>query len=199
MVNDVADGVADFGQVMGGHIGGHTHCDAGGAVDQQVWHPRRQHLRLFDGVVKVVGKVHRLLVDVGQHFVGDGGQAGFGVAHSRRGVAVNAAEIALPVNQGGAHGEGLGHPHQSVVHRIVAVGVEFAQHFADDAGAFAILAARTDAHIVHCVEDPALHRLQAVAHVRQGPGHDDAHSVGQIRFAHFVLDGAGGVFAADLR
>ena len=44
------------------------------------------------------------------------------------------------------------------------------------------------AHLVHGVEDAALHRLEAVAHVGQGARGDDAHGVVQIRRAHRLVD-----------
>ena len=41
---------------------------------------------------------------------------------------------------------------------------------------------------VHVVEDPPVHRLQAVADVGQGPRHDDRHGVVQEGALHLVLD-----------
>ncbi len=64
----------------------------------------------------------------------DGGHAGFGVAHGGGGVAVNGAEVALAIDQRVAHGEVLGHADHGVVDGLVAVGMVFAQHFADDTG-----------------------------------------------------------------
>ena len=103
MVNHMADGIADFAQIVRRHIGSHTDGDARRPVDQQVGHPGRQHPRLLDGIVKVVAEINGLLVNVGQHFVGDGGQTRLGVAHGRRRVAVHAAEVPLPVNQRRPH------------------------------------------------------------------------------------------------
>ena len=33
-----------------------------------------------------------------------------------------------------------------------------------------------------------MHRLEAVAHVRQRPSHDHAHGVTEVRLAHLVLE-----------
>ena len=41
---------------------------------------------------------------------------------------------------------------------------------------------------MHRVEDPALNRLQAVAHVRQRARDDDAHRVVEIRLTHLLLE-----------
>ena len=46
----------------------------------------------------------------------------------------------------------------------------------------------TQAHVVHRVEDPALHRLEAVAGVGQGAGVDDRVGVLQEAGAHLVAD-----------
>ena len=49
-------------------------------------------------------------------------------------------------------------------------------------------AVRAQAHLGHRVEDPALHRLQAVAGVGQGAGVDDRVGVLQERPLHLLLD-----------
>ena len=58
-----------------------------------------------------------------------------GVAHRRRVVAVDRAEVALPVDQRVAQREVLRHAHERVVDRGVAVRVVLAHHVADDARA----------------------------------------------------------------
>ena len=95
----VQAGVNDFVEVVRRDVGGHAHRDARRAVDQQVGPPRRHHRRLFFGAVVVGREVDRLLVDIGQHLVGDLGQPDFGVAHRRRAVAVDRTEVALAVDQ----------------------------------------------------------------------------------------------------
>ena len=66
----------------------------------------------------------------------DLGQARFGVAHGGGVIAVDIAEIALPVDQRIALREILGEAHQRVVDRLIAVRMELADHVADHAGAF---------------------------------------------------------------
>ena len=84
--------------------------------------------------------------------------------------------------------EVLRHARHGVVDRHIAVRVIFAQHLADDAGRLFVGAVGVHAHVVHGVEDAAVHRLQAVARVGQGPRHDHAHGVVQIRAAHLVVN-----------
>ena len=54
-------------------------------------------------LVVVRPEVDRVLVDVGEQRVGGPGEAGLGVAHRRRRVAVHRAEVALAVDQRQAH------------------------------------------------------------------------------------------------
>ena len=49
--------------------------------------------------------------------MGDFRHANFGIPHSRGGVAVDRAEVALPIYQWVAQGEILSHSHDSVVNR----------------------------------------------------------------------------------
>jgi hypothetical protein len=98
------------------------------------WAPWPDSTTGFQGVVVVGAEVDGVLVDVAQKFAGQLGHAHFGVTHGRRGVAVDGAEVALPVHQRVAHGEFLGQAHQGVVHGGVAVRVVLADDVADHAG-----------------------------------------------------------------
>ena len=130
--------------------------------------------------VVVVLEVDRVLVDVGDHLFGDGRHARFGVAHRRRRVAIDAAEVALAIDERVAQREVLRHADHGFVDRPVAVRVVPAHDIADDAGRLAVARARARAAIEHAPEDLALHRLEAVAHVRQGTRDDDAHGVVEV-------------------
>ncbi len=66
-------------------------------------------------------EVDRVLVDVGEQLVGDARQPRLGVAHGRRRVAVDRAEVPLPVHQRVAQRELLHHADERLVHRRVAV------------------------------------------------------------------------------
>ena len=183
-----AGGIADLAQVVRRDVRGHADGDSGRAVDQQVRQLGRQDRRLFLRAVVVVLEVDGVLVDVGQHLGRDARQAGLGVAHRRGAVAVDRAEVALAVDERIAHREVLGEPDQGVVQGDVAVGVVLAHHLADDRGALAVGRGGREAHLAHRVEDPAVDRLEAVADVRQGAGHDHAHRVVEVAHPHLVLD-----------
>ena len=172
---------------MGWDVGRHAHGDAGGAVEQQLRNPRRHHGGLLLGAVKVVGEVDRLGLDVVEQAVGRQRlQPRFGVAHGGRGITIHRAEVAVPVDQGHAHVEVLGHPHQGVVHRRVAVGVVFAEHFTHHPGAFAVRAVAGETQLVHRVENAPVHRLETIAGIGQGPAHDHTHRILQIGARHFI-------------
>ena len=150
------------------------------AVDQQVRQPRRQDRRLHLLAVVVRDEVDRLLVDVGEQLAGDLLQAALGVPVGRRRVAVDRAEVALPVDQRVAQREVLGHAHQRVVDRAVAVRVVLAEHVADDARALHVRPVPGDVRLVHREQDAAVDGLEAVADVRQRPAHDHAHRVIEV-------------------
>ena len=102
--------------------------------------------------------------------------------------AGDGAEVALRVDEAMAHGPVLGHADERRVDRLVAVRVVALHRLADDAGALAGRGGRAEAEVVHRHEDAALRRLEAVAHVGQGPADDDAHRVGEVAVLQLVRD-----------
>ena len=187
MGDQVAQRLDDLDQVVRRHVGGHADRDAGGAVDDQVGDGGRQHDRLELTAVVVGLEVDGVLVDRGGHRHGGRRHPALGVAHRCRRV-VRRAEVAVPVDQRQPHRPGLAEPDQGVVDRAVAVGVQATHDLADDAGALHVAAVGPQAHVVHRVEDPALHRLQPVARVGERTGVDDGVGVLQERRLHLLLD-----------
>jgi hypothetical protein len=189
-------GIDNLAEVMGRDVGGHADGNAARAVDQQVRDPRRKDdgLQLLLVIVRL--EIDGVLVDIGQQGRGSGGHAGLGVSHRGRHIAVDRAEIALAVDQHQPHREGLGHAYQGHIDRCVAVRVEPAQHIAHDPRTFGIGAIRRHLQVMHRIQDATMHRLQPVARIRQGPGHDHAHGVVEIRAPQLVLDRDGGDVAA---
>ncbi len=182
---DRADHLA---QVVRRDVGRHADGDPGGAVDEQVREARGQDERLGRGLVVVGTEVDGLRLDVAEHLLGEALEAGLGVAHRRRRVVVDRAEVALAVDERVAQGELLRHPHERVVDRLVAVRVVLAHHLADDEGGLAVGPVRLQAEVVHRVEHPAVHGLEAVADVGQRAPDDHAHRVVEVRGAHLGGD-----------
>ena len=131
-------GVDDLARIVRRDVGRHADGDAVAAVDQQVGEARRQDVRLLLDLVVVRLEIDGVLVDVVQQQRGGARQPHLGVAHRRRVIAVDRAEIALPVDQRHPHRERLRHAHHGVVDRRVAVRVVLAHHVADHAGRFAV-------------------------------------------------------------
>ena len=121
------------------NVRGHADGDAGGAVDQQVGQPRRQHHRLLPRAVVVGPERHGPPVELGQQLGASWVEPAFRVAHGRGAVAVQRAEVADAFHQGIAHGERLRQPHQRVVDGRVAVRVVAAHHVAHHLRALARL------------------------------------------------------------
>ena len=173
-------------QVVGRDVRGHAYGDTRGAVDQQVWEAGRKDPGLLAAFVEVGIPVDGLLVDVPEHLRRHPGQAGLGVPVGGRRVAVHGAEVAVAVHQGIPHGEVLGQADERVVDGAVPVGMVSAQHVADASGRLLEGLVMGQIVLVHGVENPAVHRLEAVAHVRQSTADDDRHGVLYVGFLHLL-------------
>ncbi len=188
VLQEPLDAGGDLAQVVRRDVGRHADRDAGRAVDQQVRDAARQDRRLLRAAVVVRGEVDRLLVDLAQHLHGQRSQPALGVAHGGCGVVARRAEVPVAVDQRVAQRPGLGEAHEGVVDRRVTVRVVVAHDVADDAGALEVAAVRAVAAVVHGVEHAAVHRFEAVPHVRQRSTDDDRHRVVEVRPLHLDLD-----------
>ncbi len=195
IVEQCEAGVDDLGQIMRRNVGRHADRDARGAIDEQVGYARGQYLRLVLGLVVVRDEVDRLLVDIGQQLSCQLRHAHLGVAHRRGRVAIDRAEIALSVDQQIAHRKRLRHAHDRVVDRDVAVRVIFADHIADHPGGFLVGPVVVVAEFAHRVQHAPVHRLEAVANVRQCAPDDDAHRIVKIGLPHLLFEADGHYFA----
>src|SRR5690606_34855867 len=128
-----------------------------------------------------------VLVEVRRHEQRRRGQAHLGVPWGGRTV-VERAEVAVAVDQRHPQREVLGEPDERVVDGAVAVRVELAHDLAHDPGRLHVPPVRTQPHLVHLVEDPPLHGLEAVAGVRQRAGVDDRVGVFQEGALHLGGD-----------
>ena len=149
---------------------------------------RRQDHRLLLAAVVVRLEIDGLVLEIVEQRHGRTREPHLGIALGRGRIAVDRAEIALPVDQRQAHGEVLRHAHQRVVDRLVAVRVILTHGVAGDARRFVVGAVRRVVVLVHRIEDAAMHGLQPVAHVGQRARHDHAHGVIEIGALHLVDD-----------
>ncbi len=181
LIDDQQAGIDDFLEVVGRNPGGHAHGDAFRTVHQQLRKPGGQHHRLVGLAVVIGAVVDRVLFELFQELQGDGGELGLGVAHGGRGIAVQAAEIALSIHQRVAQGEGLGHAHHGVVDRLVPVGVVLGHDLTHDGCGLAVAPVGLEVQVVeHGVQDAALHGLEAVPDIGQSAARDDGQGVGEI-------------------
>jgi len=178
--DEVEGRVAKLGRVMRRYRGRHSHGDALRAVRQQIGECARQNDRLVLRAVISRLEVDCVLVDAVQQEMRNLGQAGLGVAHGGRIVAVHISEVTLPVDQRIALGKILRQPYQRIVYRLVAVRMELADHVAHDPRTFLEGGARIKAQLLHGIQEPPMHRLEPVAGVRQGTIDDGRERIGKI-------------------
>ena len=181
-------GVDDLGEVVRRDVGRHAHGNAGRPVDEQIGQPRGKHRRLHLLAVVIGHEIDGFPVDVGEHLRRDLLQPALRVAVGRCPVAVDRAEVALPVDQRVAQRELLHHPHERLVGRRIAVRMVFAEHVADDARAFHVGPVPDRVRLVHREQHAAVDGLQPVAHVRQRAADDHAHRVIEIGMPHLGFE-----------
>ncbi len=187
MLDEVAGGGDDLGQVVRRHVRRHPDGDAGGTVDQKVRVGGGHHRGLGELVVVVGDEVDRVLVQARDHRQRRRSHPRLGIPRRRRPV-VEGAEVAVSVDEVEPHREGLGHPHERVVDRAVAVRVVLAHDVTDDAAGLHVAAVGPQPHLVHPEQDPPLHWLEPVTRVGQRPGVDDRVGVFEERPLHLLLD-----------
>ena len=180
--------VADFADVMRRDARRHADRDAGSAVGQQVGKIRREDDRFLVFAAIGVAEIDGILVDAFEQRHRNLGHPRFRVTHRRRVIAVDIAKVTLAVDQGIADREFLRQAHQRVVNRLVAVGVVLPHHVADDAGALLEPLLGIQTQLAHREQQPAMHRLEAIAHVGQRARHDRRYGVTQIALAQRVLE-----------
>ncbi len=172
--------IAELRHVVRRDVGRHADRDAGRPVGEEVREGARKDYRLLPLPVIGRAEIDRVLVDAAKQQLGDRRHARLGVAHGRRVIAVDVAEIPLPVDERIADGKILREADQRVVDRLVAVRMEIAHHLADHLGGLLVAACGQEPHLAHRVDDAAVHRLQPVANVRQRAVHDGGERVGEV-------------------
>ena len=202
-------GVDQFSDIMRRNAGRHADRDAAGAIGEQIGEKAGKHLRLL--ILAIIGRaeIDRSFVQPRHQISRRLRQPRFGIAHGRGIIAVDISEIPLPVDQRRPQGKVLRQPHHGVIDRRVAMGVIFADHVANDTGAFLVGGgvprrigreyvgagpARLHPQQPHRPEQAAMHGLQPIAQVRQRPRGDGRERIDEIalgkRFVErMVLDG----------
>ncbi len=176
-------------EVVRRHVGRHADGDAARPVDQEIGVGGRQRHRLALAAVVVGREVDRVLVDGLHHQPGRGCGAALRVPHGGgRVVVAERSEVPVAVDEGKPHRERLRHPYECVVDRRVPVRVELAHHLADHPCTLHVPAIGPQTHVVHLVQDPAVHRLHPVPCVGKRPGVDHRVGVLQEGALHLIDD-----------
>ena len=190
MIDDIERRRAKLRHVMWRNIGRHADRNARRTVCKQVRESARQNDRLF--VLFIIGRaeIDGVFVDAFQQQRRHFRHTRFGVTHGSRVIAVDIAEVALPVHERITHREILRQTHQRIVDRRIAMRMELTHHITDDTGAFCIGLIGIETQQTHGVHDATMHRLQAVAHVRQRTMHDRRQRISEVTFleSRFEID-----------
>ena len=188
MVDDIAGAVDDLREVMRRDVGRHADRDTGRAVHQQVGEAGGQYDRLLALLIEIRLEIDRVFLDIRQHVVCQLGHAGLGVTVSCRRVAVHGTEVAVTVDQRIVQRERLRHTHHRVINRCVTVRMVAAEHITDGRCRLAVGLIRGQAVLVHGVQDAAVYRLEAVAHIRQRAADNNTHCIVDITFLHLAFE-----------
>ena len=128
--------LAELSRIMGRDRGCHAHGTPLRAIGQQVREGGRQHNRLLVFLIVGGAKINRVLIEAVEQQRRDIGQSRLGVAIRSGVIAIDIAEIALPLDQRIALGKILREADHGIIDRLIAVGVVFTDDIADNAGAF---------------------------------------------------------------
>ena len=112
----------------------------------------------------------------------------FGITHRGGVIAIDRTKVALAIDQHVAQREILRHTDDGVVNGCITVGVIFTDHITDHTGRFFVSLVPVVIEFVHGEQHTAVHRFQAVAHIRQRTAHDHAHGVIEIGTTHLVFE-----------
>ncbi len=182
MIDEIERRRAQLRHIMRRNIGGHADRDASRAIGKQI----RECTRKDDGflVLFIIGRaeVDGVFGNAFKKQRRDLGHTRFGITHRSRIIAVDVAEVALPVHERITHGKILRQTHKRVVNRGVAVWVEFTHNVADDTRTFCIGLIGIESQQAHCMHDAAMNRLQTVAHIRQRTMHDRGQRISEVAF-----------------
>ena len=134
MLDQMQRRIGKFGDIVRRDRCRHADRDTLRAICQQVWDAGRKQARLLGLAVIGRAEIDRILVDAIEQELRDLGHPRLGVAHRGGVIAIDIAEIALPVDKLVAHREFLRQPDHRIIDRRIPMRVELAHDIADNAG-----------------------------------------------------------------
>ncbi len=167
IVDQFQRGVDDLGHIVAGDVGGHAHCNAAGAIGQQVGEQAGEDFGLL--LLAIVGRdeIDRAFIQPRHQLQGGLGQPCLGVAIGGGIIAIDIAEIALPFDQRVTQREILRQPDHRVIDAGIAMRVILADHIAHHAGRLLEGRIGIKLQLPHCPQEATMDRLQPVAQVGQ--------------------------------
>ncbi len=180
IIDQLQRGVDHLGGIVAGDAGRHADRNPAGAIGQQVGEQTGEERGLLLLIVVGRDEIDRAFVQPFHQLHRRLGQAAFGVAFGGGVIAVDIAEVPLPLDQRVAQREWLGEADQRIVEGKVSVRVELAHHVADHAAALFERAVGRKSQLPHAPQDPAVNRLQSVAQIRQRARRDRGHGIDQV-------------------
>ncbi len=192
-------GVEYLGGVVRRNARRHSDRDTAGAVGEQIREGAGEQLGFL--LLAIVGRTEcdRILVEPVHQVDRDLRQPGFGVAIGSGVIAVDVAEIALPVDQRVAQRKCLREADHRVVDRLIAMRMIFADDVADDARALLVPRRGIELQQPHRPQQAAVDRLQTVTDIGQRPRGDRRHRVDEITLAERAIEGCVGGGVERLR
>ena len=132
VVDEHEHAINDLAHIMRRDIRRHADRDTRGTIDQQLRELRRQHDWFLQGLIVVRHEVNGFLFDILQHELSYLGHPDFRITHSRRWIAIDGTKVAVAIRQHVANGKILGHAHDCIIYRAVAMRMIFTKNFTDD-------------------------------------------------------------------
>ena len=115
-------------------------------------------------------------------------QSGLAATGRSSGAHIEAAVVALAINQRITHVEILRHPDDGVISRIIAMRVIFTDDITDDSRRLHIGSVEGVVQNIHGEQNSTMHGLQAVAHIRQSTANNDTHGIVEVGLPEFIFD-----------
>ena len=127
-------GIDQLMQIMRRDVGGHAHGDAGSPICQQAGKGRRKDRGFFEAAIVVGAKIDGVFVQAHQKRLRRCGHPRFGISGGSGVIAIDVAEVPLPVNERVANVEVLCQTGHRIIDCGIAVRVEVAHRVATDLG-----------------------------------------------------------------
>ena len=151
IVNKHQNTINNLTHIMRRNIGSHTYRNTRCTVNQQLWELGWQYRRFLQGFIVVWYKIHCVLINILQHQLCNFGHTHLSVTHSCWRITIHRTKVTVAIRQHIAHGEILGHTHNSIINRAITMRMIFTKNFAYDTGRFLVRLAGSHTGFLHSI------------------------------------------------